>query len=594
MHISVFKDKHKGQTAWIIGRGISLRNLAPVDIGDGFIIAINQSIAQIDALNLPNMVYSMYSYGCEIYPKEDKQKAHVCRREIVLPKRNAPILIDDTPGEGNNCLLDYPQRYGYFAETDLGISSILASAATSIFVAKYLGANEIKMLCFDAYTDMDLRAIGPIGETQKIDAAYIGQRKQIEWAIGKTEIPTCFIKPLDKTPRPSMDSGVLIGTCMHGNQNYRNYTHSLAYTFGGFYKANIPIDTLMVSDNCFVDAARNYIFTRFLETTYKKLFFIDADIGWDFRAFLEMYLSKEDFIGGAAPHRNQWDKFSGNLCEPKIEKDGLFKAIHISTSFLCISKKACLEIVKKFPEYYRKDGRSVYDVFRMDRENGIFIGEDYAFCNRYAATGGQMWIYPDVTISHYGSNAYVGNYKEHLKGPSLNKLFDEFGSDKGNVAHQYGRFYESKLSKFNGDRLNLLEIGLSITGEKPTSLDAWKKYFKNVYTVGFDIVNLEKFSNNNTFIVQGDQGNVNDLKKLDIFESFDIIIDDGSHESKDQIASFEYLYPKLNKGGYYFIEDLASPRNDEFTEYIKKRNDLGKVDTYKSISPEARIMCVEK
>ena len=37
---------------------------------------------------------------------------------------------------------------------------------------------------------------------------------------------------------------------------------------------------------------------------------------------------------------------------------------------------------------------------------------------------------------------------------------------------------------------------------------------------------------------------------------FDIIIDDASHRSKDQITSFKYLFPYVNSGGLYVIEDL--------------------------------------
>jgi hypothetical protein len=57
--------------------------------------------------------------------------------------------------------------------------------------------------------------------------------------------------------------------------------------------------------------------------------------------------------------------------------------------------------------------------------------------------------------------------------------------------------------------------------------------------------------------VQGDLSNPVDLQHLaDLTESFDIIIDDGSHASPHQQLAFKYLFPKLGAGGVYVIEDL--------------------------------------
>ena len=40
---------------------------------------------------------------------------------------------------------------------------------------------------------------------------------------------------------------------------------------------------------------------------------------------------------------------------------------------------------------------------------------------------------------------------------------------------------------------------------------------------------------------------------------FDIIIEDASHMLKDQIISLFYLFPILNKRGYFIIEELDFP-----------------------------------
>ena len=43
-----------------------------------------------------------------------------------------------------------------------------------------------------------------------------------------------------------------------------------------------------------------------------------------------------------------------------------------------------------------------------------------------------------------------------------------------------------------------------------------------------------------------------------------IIIDDGSHISKDVITTFKFLFPKLRKGGWYVVEDIQTSYWREF------------------------------
>ena len=48
----------------------------------------------------------------------------------------------------------------------------------------------------------------------------------------------------------------------------------------------------------------------------------------------------------------------------------------------------------------------------------------------------------------------------------------------------------------------------------------------------------------------------------DLFEpgvtSFDIIIDDASHITEDQLKVFQYLFQRVRKGGLYVIEDVTN------------------------------------
>ena len=114
--------------------------------------------------------------------------------------------------------------------------------------------------------------------------------------------------------------------------------------------------------------------------------------------------------------------------------------------------------------------------------------------------------------------------------------------------------YEKYFQDYKNKKINILEIGID-DGE---SLRLWRDYFTNANIVGLDIY-PKNFIIDGVKMFQGDQSNISDLKKItDEYKKFDIIIDDGSHVSKQTIKSFKYLFDYLNFDGLYVVEDLQT------------------------------------
>lgn len=138
--------------------------------------------------------------------------------------------------------------------------------------------------------------------------------------------------------------------------------------------------------------------------------------------------------------------------------------------------------------------------------------------------------------------------------------------------------YDAHLYHLQDKPLKMLELGIYHGG----SLYTWKKYFPKASIIGVDIdPNCAKWADDNIVIEIGDQNDENFLEKLVKMGKYDIVIDDASHISEYTIKSFEYLFPVLNEGGYYIIEDTyfafqqeqsPDPKNTT-TEYFKKLSD---------------------
>ena len=130
---------------------------------------------------------------------------------------------------------------------------------------------------------------------------------------------------------------------------------------------------------------------------------------------------------------------------------------------------------------------------------------------------------------------------------------------KGKVSvkwNSYLSYYEKVFLPFKNNNISLLEIGIQNGG----SLETYLKYFKNAQSiVGCDKkqkCSLLKYSDPKINLVIGDINSNEVYQKIqNISDSYDIIIDDGSHISTDIIISFLKYFPLLAKGGIYIIED---------------------------------------
>jgi spermidine synthase len=120
------------------------------------------------------------------------------------------------------------------------------------------------------------------------------------------------------------------------------------------------------------------------------------------------------------------------------------------------------------------------------------------------------------------------------------------------------------------------------------SLLMWEEYFTNSKVFGVDITSkfLKELIKDKTHnIIIADATKKSTLKRFSE-ETFDVIIDDGSHLLEDQINTFKLFKDKMNPGGIFIIEDVVNIdyTRDVFStlhdnieiidnRHIKKRND---------------------
>ncbi len=158
--------------------------------------------------------------------------------------------------------------------------------------------------------------------------------------------------------------------------------------------------------------------------------------------------------------------------------------------------------------------------------------------------------------------------EEDLRLDPLSRLAIQHGTDKFGQ-HLYTPIYHKLFRHLREEPIRVLEIGigwpqLSILGG--ASLRMWRDYFPFATLVGLDVQpkNLPDLGPRVT-VIQGSQTDAALLRRMhDEHGPFDIVIDDGSHVVTDVLTSFETLYPLLQDGALYAIEDTQTAFWPEF------------------------------
>lgn len=147
-------------------------------------------------------------------------------------------------------------------------------------------------------------------------------------------------------------------------------------------------------------------------------------------------------------------------------------------------------------------------------------------------------------------------------------LHELYANHTGKMSDKWSLYldeYDRLFSSMEDRPVRLLEIGVQNGG----SLEIWSRFFQNAdVIVGCDInpdCRVLTYDDPRISVVIGD---VNDPQTrqsiLQSSEQFDIVIDDGSHLSKDIVKTFALYFPNLSEDGLFVAEDLHCSYWDRF------------------------------
>lgn len=210
-----------------------------------------------------------------------------------------------------------------------------------------------------------------------------------------------------------------IATPAYDGKVLTDYAQSLAESMRDAALYGIRTTAGVMGNGAFIDLARNIFVRLFLETDCTHLFFIDADLKWESRAFIGLLLSGKPVCAGAYPKRQTPEEYPIRFVQPPDKKglvmDGEWiKCDRVATGFLCIERSVIEKMVEKAPvikDHTQPDTPRLFYTYLQ--EDGKFVGEDFAWSKDYCdQTGEHIWVWPDFDFVH--NKDYKGNWHDFL------------------------------------------------------------------------------------------------------------------------------------------------------------------------------------
>lgn len=251
--------------------------------------------------------------------------------------------------------------------------------------------------------------------------------------------------------------GIYVGTPAYGGLVSTQYLASIVKLTRACDARGIRLELGILGSESLIQRARNRIVGRFLKSECSHLLFIDADIGFDWRAVFAMGAAQVDLVGGVYPMKTlNWKRAAhvsqtfaesapypvieeklqeaaAEMCwNPRLDEKGqlearsngphtIVRAHDVPTGFMMLSRAGIEKMIAAYPETeYRDDvlneggkvAHALFDCF-ID-EDGRYLSEDYGYCRRWQRIGGTCWVYIGAKLTHVGSYQYTGSLADRF------------------------------------------------------------------------------------------------------------------------------------------------------------------------------------
>lgn len=200
------------------------------------------------------------------------------------------------------------------------------------------------------------------------------------------------------------------------------YIEAMAASVASLDAAGIEHYVVTEVGCAYISYARSAMLRKALDIKPDCVVFIDDDLSWEPDALTRLVQTKPPVVSGLYRFKLDAEQYMGELKTGPQGRcigndDGLLCATKVPGGFLKLTLDAVALIYRQHPELvYGPPFYPSIDLFNHGAHSDhLWWGEDYAFSRRWIEDGGELFVLPDLTLTHHGeTKAYPGNFHEFM------------------------------------------------------------------------------------------------------------------------------------------------------------------------------------
>ncbi|MGG3811473.1 hypothetical protein ABEV34_07485 [Methylorubrum rhodesianum] len=217
-----------------------------------------------------------------------------------------------------------------------------------------------------------------------------------------------------------------IGMCCYRHEMRSETCMGLMSTLKGCLENEIDVYMNLFSDCPYIDLGKSLMVGDFMKNHNSDyVLLIDSDMGFTFNNVKMLIENDVDIVSASYTTRS----FPIRQITVPANGKGLVKCSRVPGGFLLMKRSAIMKLEEDFINKGREratllPGMKYFHFFgtSIDEKTGLFLGEDYSFCERVAQASIDIHCDFDVRVSHVGD--YV--FKNDQQTLAMSRMAEEY------------------------------------------------------------------------------------------------------------------------------------------------------------------------